>query len=100
VAVRFAAGGPKLPYQVVQELRRRVERLRSSTDGAFSPIGPPLLLDALTDASLVVASDIVIEQASGLSGKAQLRLLAWLLADARGAMAPLEKKLQKRSASG
>ena len=93
VAARFAVGGPTLPETVTEELRRRVQRLRSSTDGDFAPTGPPALLNELTDAVLVVASGIVSEAASTLSGKAQLRLLAWLLADARGATSPLDKKL-------
>ena len=81
----FGAGGPKLPSEVVEQLRQHARRLLPHPEGDFSPSGAPPLLDKLTDASLVIASDLVRAEASTLSGKAQQRLLAWLLADARGA---------------
>ena len=81
----FGAGGPKLPIEVIEQLRHMAKRLLPHPEGDFSPSGAQPLLDVLTDASLVIASDIVRAEASTLSGKAQLRLLAWLLADARGA---------------
>ena len=87
------AGGPQLAAEVTAALRQRAQRLLPFTEGNFTASGPPSLLDALTDASLVVASGIVSEEARRLSGKAQLRLLAWLLADARGATTPIDKKL-------
>ena len=89
----FGAGGPKLPSEVVEQLRQHARRLLPHPEGDFSPSGAPPLLDKLTDASLVIASDLVRAEASALSGKARLRLLAWLLADARGATTPLDKKL-------
>ena len=82
-----------MPAEVTASLRQRAQRLLPFTEGNFTASGPPSLLDALTDASLVVASGIVSEEAPQLSGKAQLRLLAWLLADARGATTPIDKKL-------
>jgi hypothetical protein len=51
----------------------------------------------ITDGLLVVAVDVVAAVAAdarpALSGKKQLRLLAWMLADARGAQTPMEKAL-------
>ena len=79
--------------EVTAALRQRATRLLPFAEGNFAASGPPSLLDVLTDASLVVASGIVHEEAAQLSGKAKLRLLAWLLADARGATTPIDKKL-------
>ena len=79
--------------EVMAALRQRAQRLLPFKEGDFTASNPPSLLDTLTDASLVVASGIVTEEAAGLSGKAQIRLLAWLLADARGATTPMDKKL-------
>jgi hypothetical protein len=78
------------------------KRWLSFADGVFLPSPPPALLDKLTDELLVVASDAVRDEAAEctaknglgpISGKAQLRLLAWVVADARGADTPLEKAL-------
>ena len=65
--------------------------------GNFSPSPPPALLDKITDELLVVASDAVAtvaaEQPRPPSGKSLLRLLAWIVADARGASTVLDKLL-------
>ena len=86
-----------LPSGMVETLTNIAERILPSTDGDFSPSPPPALLDKLTDQLLVVASDAVTAVAAAalpaLSGKATLRLLAWVVADARGATTPLEKAL-------
>ena len=61
---------------------------------------PPRLLDKLTDELLVIASHAVAAVSAEepkLSGNAGLRLLAWTVADARGAVRPLEIK-QARTA--
>jgi len=56
---------------------------------------PPALLDTLTDELLVVASDVINAVAAEAqptpSGKSLLRILAWLVADARGARVLLDK---------
>jgi hypothetical protein len=66
-------------------------------NGNFSPSPPPALLDKITDELLVVASDAVAtvaaEQPRPPSGKSLLRLLAWIVADARGASTVLDKLL-------
>ena len=57
---------------------------------------PPRLLEKLTDELLVVASDVVAGVAAEeqpLSGNAALRLLAWTVADARGAAIAMDKPL-------
>ena len=63
-------------------------------DGRFEPSPPPQLLSKLTDGDLVVAVDaveaVVAKQQPRPSGRAQFRLLAWTVADARGAAAPLD----------
>ena len=70
----------------------------------YPPPEGTVLLDKLTDELLVVASDVVSASAAAyrasikdlvgvpaFSGKAQLRFLAWLVADARGAVELLGK---------
>lgn len=62
----------------------------AAKDNKFEPSPPPALIDAITDELLVVASDAVAAAATEAqtkpSGKAKYRLLAWLVADARGAV--------------
>ena len=86
-----------LPADLIKALRSRAERLRPFAGGRFEPSQPPALLDKLTDQLLVVASDVVTsvaaEASPALTGKATLRLLAWVVADARGATTPLDKAL-------
>ena len=77
-------------------LRLRARHIRSITDGEFTPSPPPLLLPKLTDELLVIASDVV--EAVGAEDKALarngvFRLLAWTVADARGATVALDKAL-------
>ena len=78
-------------------LRERARRILASEDDKFEPSPPPALIDAITDELLVVASDTVAAAATEAqtkpSGKAKYRLLAWLVADARGADTPLDKAL-------
>ena len=80
---------------VARALETLATRIRSFKEGEHSPSPPPHLLDKLTDEVLVVASDAVAKVASGasLSGKQQTRLLAWTVADARGAQLALDKPL-------
>jgi len=86
---------------VVSEKQRALEtlarRILPSLDGTFSPSPPPAMLDAITDELLVVASDAVAAVASEVqpkpSGRALVRLLAWVVADARGATMALDKAL-------
>ena len=77
---------------IMQQLARRIVLV---PEGTFTPSPPPVLLDSLTDELLVVASDVikavVTEAQAPPSGKAQLRMLAWLVADARGARVMLGK---------
>ena len=86
---------------MVSEKQRALEtlarRILPSLDGTFSPSPPPAMLDAITDELLVVASDAVAAVASEVqpkpSGRALVRLLAWVVADARGATMALDKAL-------
>ena len=68
-------------------------RLMPFEGGNFSPSPPPPLLTKLTDYDLIVAKDAVWQVAAEKqpppSGKARYRLLAWVVADARGASQPL-----------
>ena len=74
--------------------QRLAERILTSPDGNFEPSPPPQLLDELTDEDIAVAVDVVeavvTKQQPRPSGRAQFRLLAWTVADARGAAAPLD----------
>ena len=76
-------------------LQALARRLRSFPGGDFEPSPPPHLLDDLTDELLVAASDAVAvvaaEVTPRVAGRARYRLLAWTVADARGAQQPLSK---------
>lgn len=78
-------------------MKRVAKRLQPFPDGNFKPSPQPQLLDRLTDEDLLVAADaveaVMAEQQPRPSGKAQFRLLAWTVADARGATTPLDKPL-------
>ena len=89
----FGKGPAKQPEGLPDELRRLVQRIRTFPEGAFAPSPPPALVDKITDALLVTASDVVMAAAAEerqLSSNAAVRLLAWTLADARGAVVPLD----------
>jgi hypothetical protein len=76
-------------------LPERAERLQRFPDGKFSPSPKPALLDKLTDAHLVVASEVVadVSDCYKISGRLRQRLLAWVVADVRGADLVMEKEL-------
>ena len=90
--------------QVSKELRKLTKRQQCFAEGVFIALEPPALLDKLTDELLVVAVDAVeaaVAEHGGLgvdgkplSGRAKLRLLAWVVADARGAGTRLEPAAQ------
>jgi hypothetical protein len=71
---------------VLKSIARRILPFK---DGKFLPSLPPNVLQRITDLDLVVAKDAVwevaAEQQPPLSGAARHRLLAWTVADARGA---------------
>ena len=72
------------------------QRIRTFNEGQFSPSPPPQVLRRLTDDLLVTASDAVkgvAAEAPPLSGNSALRLLAWTIADARGATSVMDKPL-------
>ena len=75
--------------------QRLAERILTSPDGNFKPSPLPQLLDELTYEDIAVAVDVVeavvTKQQPRPSGRAQFRLLAWTVADARGAAAPLDR---------
>ena len=91
------AGSTNIANGLPEALQQRATRILPYTEGNFTPSSPPALLERLTDHLLVVASDAVASATAdvqpALSGKAKLRLLAWVVADARGATVPLEKAL-------
>ena len=78
-------------------LKSIAERILPFDKGNFSPSPLPALVNVVTDELLVMAKEIVAAVAAAaqpkLSGKAQLRLLAWVVADARGARVAMEKAL-------
>ena len=82
-----------------EQLRTLTKRWLSFGEVLQVPADPPALLDRLTDELLIVASDAVRTEVElhrlfeTVSGKAHFRLLAWVIADARGADTPLDKQL-------
>ena len=78
---------------MLTELARRI---RASPEGKFEPSPLPQHLDKITDELLIVASDAVSAvgaESPPLSGNGVFKLLAWTVADARGACTPLDKAL-------
>ena len=93
----YHTGGAGQPTGAGESLRRLARRILQFPDGTFEPSAAPALLQKLTDELLVVASDavstVVAEAASKPSARAVLKLLAWTVADARGASIPLDESL-------
>jgi hypothetical protein len=87
------ADGSELPISAAEDLRKRADRIQMSTEGEHAPSVERLGPQTITHALLMLADDTVKGCASKLSGKAQFRLLAWLLADAMSAGTPLDKPL-------
>ena len=85
---------------MLEALKDVARRILPFTDGDFAPTAPPPLLEKITDYDLVVAHNAVwavaAEQQKALSGKAKYRLLAWTVADARGALEPLCKPVAEK----
>ena len=90
-------GEPKLPAGAAETLRKRAESFLPYPNGKFSPTGGRRLLEVITDEGLVVATDAVAAMAAAQkpppAGNVLLRLLAWVVADARGATVAMENKL-------
>ena len=88
------ADGQHRRAERTEAFRRLVKRILTSLDGKFEASPPPQLLKELTDEDIIVAVDaveaVVAEQQPRPSGRAQFRLLAWTVADARGAVRPLD----------
>ena len=92
----FHADGPKLAPEAADALRERAQRIRSAGDAEHTPSDARLGPQVITHELLVVARDAVMsvaDQPPNLSGKAALRLLAWTVADAMSAGAPIDKPL-------
>ena len=94
---RFGPGSQKEVSETQRALEKLARRFLPFPNGNFSPSPPPALLDKITDELLVVASDAVATVAAEVqprpSGKSLLRLLAWVVADARGSSTVLDKLL-------
>ena len=95
-AALYCTGHADRRTRVANGLRLLARRIRSFPEGKFTPSPPPSIFSVLTDELLVDASDAVTAVAAEekeLSGNAGFRLLAWTVADARGAMAPLDAQV-------
>ena len=94
---QFGPGSEKEVSETRRALESLARRFLPFPNGNFSPSPPPALRDKITDELLVVASDAVATVAAEVqprpSGKSLLRLLAWIVADARGASTVLDKLL-------
>ena len=87
---------PTATPQVAEALKKLAQRIRKFAEGIFPPSPPPALLDRITDELLVLSSDVVAGVAragQAISANAALRLLAWTVADARGATVALDGPL-------
>ena len=96
ICIRFCPGAPKRQKDEAHALQQLARRIRTFPEGKYAPSPPPNVLGKLTDALIVTASDIVISVAQeepALSGNSMFRLLAWTVADARGAQTAIEKPL-------
>ena len=104
IGVQFAAGAIKLPYDMPEALRALARRVRSLPDGDSESSPPPQLLGELTNGVVVVVSEAVAAVAAEatlrVAGRARYRLLAWTVANARGATRRLTKSEAIRLASG
>ena len=88
--------GAELAPEAADGLRKRAERIRSFAEGEHSPSEARLGPQAITHELLLTARDAVASAAAEnpkLSGKAQKRLLAWVVADAMSSGQPLDKQL-------
>ena len=89
-----APGTTEVP-ELQQALESMARRILPFVGGDFEPSPPPMLLKKLTDHDLMVARAAVwrvaADQEPPPSGLARYRLLAWTVADARGALQPLPK---------
>ena len=89
------AGGQNRRAKRTEAFLKLAERIVTFPDGNFEPSPPPQILSKLTDEDLVLAADAVeavaAKQQARPTGRAQFRLLAWSVADARGAATPLDK---------
>jgi hypothetical protein len=95
-----APGTAEVP-ELQQALESTARRILPFTECDFEPSPPPMLLKALSDHDLVVARAAVwrvaAEQEPPPSGLARFRLLAWTVADARGALLPLPKRTAEKA---
>ena len=86
---RFHVAGAAAPPSVAEALVSCAQRILAFPGGNFTPTPAPPLLTQLTDFDLIVAKDAVWQAAAAAepkpSGSARYRLLAWVVADARGA---------------
>jgi hypothetical protein len=100
--LRNAAGATKRPTGLKEALRATALRILPYHQGNFTPSPPPQILDTITDEQILVAFDVVARIAveakpKPLSGAAEQRLLAWLIADARGATIVLDPPSAERA---
>jgi hypothetical protein len=90
---RCHVAGAAAPPSVAEALVSSAQRILAFPGGNYTPSPPPPLLTQLTDFDLIVARDAVWQAAAAAepkpSGSARYRLLAWVVADARGAAQPL-----------
>ena len=89
-------GAPKRPRGEADAVQRLARRIRTFAEGKFVPSPQPNVLNKLTDALLVTADAVVksvAAEAPPLSGNSAFRLLAWTVADARGAQTVIDKPL-------
>jgi len=96
-----SAGEDKVPLGAAAKLLDRARRFLPASDGPVEA-SSDLVAEDLTDWLIVLAweaiSTAVAESASAVSGKAKLRLMAWLLCDACGHEGPVLERSDAEAA--
>ena len=96
-AASLVARRAQAPVGVAGALQERARSFLPHPTGDFTPTRGNALLNTITDELLVVASDAVAAAVAATqpppAGNSVFRLLAWVVADARGATGAMDKLL-------
>jgi hypothetical protein len=90
-----STGDPERPSRLQTAFEERATRIMAFSEGNYAPSTSPALLDVLTDEDIIIAvaaiEAVAARQPTVPSANAQKKLLAAVVADARGATKLLDK---------